>query len=795
MSSPEVEKFEITEEDLNLYPKRKKMSKNKAALGMWADSESDEENDRPKFSKRKGPKDYFAPVSFVSGGIKIGDKVTKEEEEDEITDSDEDEPVQPVKQPMTKKKGSSSYKQAKLPKDSLHFRTNDAVTRMMMKMGYQRDKGLGKNLQGISTPIEAVQRKGRGAIGLYGSEKSERAEQDFPTKPTSDEEEEKEFRQKLQRWKKGEVQQKRKVKYTTVDELIAAGAGKKRSRDNNSDISKEKIIDMTGKEQRVLSGYHALWMKHDKPSEDDVPQRDQEKLFDLPELLHNLDLLVDMAGEEIIGNNNKLKYESDMCVNLEHEHERLVKLCEEEEERIARMTDVIKIVDECEKCQKLGGIESLQVCAKNFTKLQEDYYIEYAMHDLSSMAVAIVFPLVKKVFEGWNPLKNPRQGIEIMKQWKDILERDNQPTYNQGLMSSQTMLPYDRLFWEVFMPPIRNTILNNWNVHYPDALVAMLEMWRPLVPEWILANVLTTLVYPKLQVEVENWNPLTDLVAIHTWVHPWLPLMADQLEPLYIPIRQKLANALTKWHPSDRSAKLILQPWAGVFNPNHMNVFLAKNIVPKLALCMQEFVINPLQQQMDAWNWVISWLDIISPVSMVKVLTENFFPRWIAVLSKWLSSNPNFDELTKWYLGWKSMFPEQLLTDPAVKNCLNEALEIMNQAVMEHSQPGARENIAYLTLTERRRAFEPERRDVPENNPSLSLNFTSIPTTLKEHIEQRAEESGLLFMPIPNKTYEGRQVYKLGRIQISIDQTMIHYNVKGQWNMTGSVETVINKAE
>lgn len=82
-----------------------------------------------------------------------------------------------------------------------------------------------------------------------------------------------------------------------------------------------------------------------------------------------------------------------------------------------------------------------------------------------------------------------------------------------------------------------------------------------------------------------------------------------------------------------------------------------------------------------------------------------------------------------------------------------------------------------------------------QNNPSLPLIFTSIPTTLKEHIEQRAEESGLLFMPIPNKTYEGRQVYKLGRIQISIDQTMIHYNVKGQWNMTGSVETVINKAE
>jgi len=72
-------------------------------------------------------------------------------------------------------------------------------------MGHVPGKGLGKNLQGISTPVEAVLRKGRGAIGLYGSEKSERAKQDFPTLPDSDEEEEKLFVQKLQQWKKGDV--------------------------------------------------------------------------------------------------------------------------------------------------------------------------------------------------------------------------------------------------------------------------------------------------------------------------------------------------------------------------------------------------------------------------------------------------------------------------------------------------------------------------------------------------------------------------------------------------------------
>jgi len=72
-------------------------------------------------------------------------------------------------------------------------------------MGHVPGKGLGKNLQGISTPVEAVQRKGRGAIGMYGSEKSDRAKLDFPSKPDSDDEEEALFVQKLQQWKKGDV--------------------------------------------------------------------------------------------------------------------------------------------------------------------------------------------------------------------------------------------------------------------------------------------------------------------------------------------------------------------------------------------------------------------------------------------------------------------------------------------------------------------------------------------------------------------------------------------------------------
>lgn len=47
----------------------------------------------------------------------------------------------------------------------------------------------------------------------------------------------------------------------------------------------------------------------------------------------------------------------------------------------------------------------------------------------------------------------------------------------------------------------------------------------PLLPAWILENILDLLILPKLTLEVEEWNPLTDTVPIHTWIHPWLPLL------------------------------------------------------------------------------------------------------------------------------------------------------------------------------------------------------------------------------------------------------------------------------
>ena len=51
--------------------------------GMWADDS--DEDERPGFSGhgKRNTKDYSAPIGFVSGGVKVGDKVTKNENEED----------------------------------------------------------------------------------------------------------------------------------------------------------------------------------------------------------------------------------------------------------------------------------------------------------------------------------------------------------------------------------------------------------------------------------------------------------------------------------------------------------------------------------------------------------------------------------------------------------------------------------------------------------------------------------------------------------------------------------------
>ncbi|XP_050394866.1 tuftelin-interacting protein 11 [Patella vulgata] len=798
MSSPEVERFEITEDDIESIfdptARRFRQSKEQARYGIWADKDSDEEEEVAGFGGRtRRKKDYSAPISFISGGFKAEAKLKKEEDDDGSNDSDSQSSAREMS--FKPKKGHTSQRSSGVP----HFlqghrpdkefggwekHTRGMGQKLLQKMGYVAGQGLGKTGQGITTPVEAVKRKGKGAIAYHGSERSERSLKDYPA-AHSDEDEEKEFKVKLQQWKRQpEGKKKPKYNYKTAQELIDSGVGKKRKVIDKTQMSKVKVIDMTGREQRVLSGYHAIAQRHDKPDEEedviDLQNENIPRSFDMPELLHNLNLLVDMAEEDIIQNDRKLRHGQDHMVNMKFERERLETVCNQEEVQTVRLQKILDIVESCEKRTQVDSDNPLTLdeCVGIFKSLQDEYYEEYKIYDMPALAIALVFPLMKSFFLIWDPLNNPNYGVNTVKQWKILLSEQTQ-NYNEDINNMDT---YQRLIWEIWLPHIRQTVLK-WNVRDCIHMIDLLDTWTPVIPSWIIQNILDQLVFPRLMQDVEDWNPLTDTVPIHSWLHPWLPLMGTKLEPLYGPIRHKLANALTSWHPSDVSAKIILQPWVGVFKQGHTDAFLVKNILPKLAMVLTEFSINPHQQVLDPWRWVMAWQDLMPIQSMVAMLDKTFFPKWLQVLCGWLSNMPNFEEITKWYKGWKSLFPESYMSYPCIKEHFNKALELMNQAVSGHFQPGAKENMAYFTMTERRNigaTAPPPPKPSSNTGAGRGISMSNV-GSFRELIEQKGMSKGIALIPVPNKFREGKQVYRFGNVQIYFDRNVVFMLENGQW--------------
>lgn len=59
-----------------------------------------------------------------------------------------------------------------------------------------------------------------------------------------------------------------------------------------------------------------------------------------------------------------------------------------------------------------------------------------------------------------------------------------------------------------------------------------------------------------------------------------------------------------------------------------------------------------------------------------------------------------------------------------------------------------------------------------------------IPQGFKDLVAKRCEERGIVFMPLPNRFREAKQVYKCGKLQIYIDRNVLFVFNDGQWEPT-----------
>lgn len=111
-------------------------------------------------------------------------------------------------------------------------------------------------------------------------------------------------------------------------------------------------------------------------------------------------------------------------------------------------------------------------------------------------------------------------------------------------------------------------------------------------------------------------------------------------------------------------------------------------------------------------------------------------------------------------------------------------------------QPGARENIAYLTQTERRKDFQYEA--MQERRDSESVTHREVGSALANNfldfIQVKADENNIVFMPIVAKYHEGKQLYTFGRIVIYMDRGVVFVQGEKTWVPT-SLQSLIDMAK
>ncbi|XP_041779009.1 septin-interacting protein 1 [Anopheles merus] len=821
MDDEEYERFEITDYDLanefNPNRGRRRPTKNQQIYGVWADDDSENEGDEGSGGRRRGrmggkqPKDYSAPIGFIAGGIQqSGKKPEKdrnpsdEDDDDEgdeandarprfgskaaaanssATSSESEDERRPPPQDMRSMAGFRTLGSGAPPKaqggkhvGNWEQHTRGIGAKLLLQMGYQPGKGLGKDLQGISAPIEAHLRKGRGAIGAYGPEKKtvvadakqKQKQDDTKALPAAGGKEE----ETCQWRKEGGKQSKSRYFFKSVEDVIEKG--KKTATyapfdKSSSKLAQVTVIDMTGPEKRVLSGYHALGQA--KVADEELyelsgqaggkpPPAKETIHFALPELLHNLNLMVEYCEQDIITIDKQKCEAKDREEQLLHEKQNLIRISELEKDYLHTLDGALELVRAL--VEPAGGSIELEECERIFVRLYADYPAECKEFGLSDLAAGVVAPLLASRLREWNPFSEPTRHLDIFKRWKSILASSRTDTVNSLLD------PYSAVVWSGVVPSIRSAA-SEWNPRAHQPMIALLDAWAPLLPAWILDNVLEQIVLVKLTAAVIEWDPLTDTVPIHCWIHPWTELLGPKMEGnIYPAIREKLARALKGWHPEDRSARAMLTPWKGVFAEEDLQVFLAKNIIPKLELRLTELIVNPLQQDLEIFNQVWEWHELISPLQMATVLDKYFFPKWLQTLVIWLNQSPNFDQVSRWYQGWKAQFTDDVVRHPNIKECFRKALELMQRSIGlggsgaggPSSSPPVMESIP-----------------PPPKPPTVTMmdmqQLDTQPTLeFKELVSQKCAERGIIFAPMPGRRELGKQVYRVGKLFCYIDRSV-----------------------
>ncbi|MEW5310033.1 MAG: hypothetical protein WDW38_001866 [Sanguina aurantia] len=676
---------------------------------------------------------------------------------------------------------------------SFEKHTKGIGMRLMQKMGYTAGEGLGSGAKkGIVEPVLARARVKNMGLGV-GSRDTATAMPGFGA-PAAPEPDAAAAAKKLARaaasaggaprlWKKKAAPVRNQRTYKTASEVLEEVAERP--------VQSAPILDMRGPTARLITNMDQL-----NSGSAAVAAR-----VPMPELQHNLALLVDLTEARLQRLDASLRQSQDTATLLARDKTRLAEEVSRGSSRLLRAQALSKHLT---SAQAKPPSTSLGQLAAMYSTLHDQFKEEYALYGIASAAVAQVLPRMQSLMSGWTPLSDPHRGLSEFTTWRPLLTNasaanplfqqqhppPSHPSSSPSPPSPTDQDPFRLLLEEVLLPPLRTSITMLWEPREPEPLLSFLDAWTPLLPAPTLQMLLHMLVLPKIRSAVGAWNPTQETIPIHAWIHPWLPTLSSQLQEVYPALRERLESALSQWLPSDGSAAALLGPWCKVFEGREWEGLLQRSIVPKLAGALASLDINPAAQVLDPFNWVMAWSELLPQSQMVGLLEAGFFPRWHQVLHHWLShGSADYDEVTRWYLGWKSLLPPSLVDTPRIRNQLNYALNLMNAAVEGGAMPpypggpgGAAAGGGGAGAAAPPLPSDPSSSGYAQHVVNMGGGMGAT-LTLRDLVARYAEEAGVKFMPKAGRFHDGLQVYGFGSVSVVCDNTahVVRAQLRERW--------------
>ena len=520
-----------------------------------------------------------------------------------------------------------------------HQKTYGIGASLLMKMGFKPGGGLGAEGTGIVKPIEVTVWEKLKGLGNESEDTRHRSALGKRSPPLPEPRSQTAGKIKVKSWKKNRSVELDFKALSDVFEEREEPLG-----------APSHIVDMTGAEPRNIEPFD---LRTKAVGEDSV----------LLELRHNLAALVADCQEQALGLE---KEQGKLQVRREHVAESTSTLCqraEKEAYELNFLTQAMNWVEpsknadsfmddstlfDCISCayeqllpeavrrlpvssnEKSDFLAAADAFGKrgqqNLATVPDDIW-----HALLDHATSLLAVLLRRQIVDWDPHSESSLCLLLFRQWKRILydpvvddiETDDFVNARLNRSSERTMVGFEALLSQIWLPAVRRHLLQ-WHVRESEGVITLIEVWRDVLPPWMLRHLLSSYVYPKLEQEVLEWDPTTDTTPIHQWLHPWLPLLGDGclnvglddvgsnsnlnpalgigvqgglLSPLYVSIRAKFVKCLVAWHPEDRSANALLLPWRTVFGRSHMDAVLTRSILPKLSHHLEtQFVVSPENQ-------------------------------------------------------------------------------------------------------------------------------------------------------------------------------------------------------